>query len=158
VKKQERADLVRQRLGELYPDPPIPLDHRDEFTLLVAVLLSAQCTDKKVNEVTPELFAAAPTPQKMQQLGAEKLLILTDAPAVFLNWGKENQQALRSVGPSELKQYQFPAGSMGPKVDAVVDFAEFGGRAYIGALDESLDVLAENCGTCVSLDFEAVPA
>ncbi|ASI92350.1 MULTISPECIES: carbamate kinase [Vibrio] len=93
-----------------------------------------------------------------KQLGAEKLLILTDAPAVFLNWGKENQQALRSVGPSELKQYQFPAGSMGPKVDAVVDFAEFGGRAYIGALDESLDVLAENCGTCVSLDFEAVPA
>jgi endonuclease-3 len=74
VKKQERADIVRQRLGELYPDPPIPLTHRDEFTLLVAVLLSAQCTDKKVNEVTPELFRTAPTPKKMQTLGQEKIL------------------------------------------------------------------------------------
>ncbi len=74
VKKQERADVVRQRLGELYPDPPIPLDHRDEFTLLVAVLLSAQCTDKKVNQVTPDLFRVAATPNKMQRLGEAKIL------------------------------------------------------------------------------------
>ena len=74
VKKQERADVVRQRLGELYPDPPIPLDHRDEFTLLVAVLLSAQCTDRKVNEVTPDLFRVAATPHKMQRLGETKIL------------------------------------------------------------------------------------
>ncbi|SEF45346.1 carbamate kinase [Vibrio hangzhouensis] len=89
-----------------------------------------------------------------KQLGAEKLLILTDAPAVFLNWGKQNQRALRNVSPDELKQYHFPAGSMGPKVDAAVDFAEFGGKAYIGALDQSLDVLAESCGTCVSLEHQ----
>ena len=74
MKKQERADLVRERLGELYPDPPVPLDHQDEFTLLVAVLLSAQCTDKKVNEVTPELFRLAPDPQSMRQLGEKKIL------------------------------------------------------------------------------------
>ena len=74
VKKQERSDVVRQRLGELYPDPPIPLDHRDEFTLLVAVLLSAQCTDKKVNQVTPDLFRVAATPNKMQRLGEAKIL------------------------------------------------------------------------------------
>ena len=74
MKKQERADIVRQRLDELYPDPPIPLSHRDEFTLLVAVLLSAQCTDKKVNEVTPELFRLAGTPKKMQRLGEQKIL------------------------------------------------------------------------------------
>lgn len=74
MKKQERADLVLRRLAELYPSPPIPLDHRDEFTLLVAVLLSAQCTDKKVNEITPALFSAAPTPQKMHKLGAERIL------------------------------------------------------------------------------------
>ena len=74
MRKQERADLVLARLNELYPDPPIPLDHRDEFTLLVAVLLSAQCTDKKVNEVTPDLFAVADTPKKMMDLGEEKIL------------------------------------------------------------------------------------
>jgi endonuclease-3 len=76
VKKQERADAVRRRLNELYPDPPIPLHHRDEFTLLVAVLLSAQCTDKKVNEVTPELFRVAGTPEKMQRLGEDRILAI----------------------------------------------------------------------------------
>lgn len=74
MKKQERADLVLLRLDELYPDPPIPLDHRDDFTLLVAVLLSAQCTDKKVNEVTPELFRVAGTPQSMMALGEPRIL------------------------------------------------------------------------------------
>ncbi len=74
MKKQQRADVVRRRLAELYPKPPIPLDHQDEFTLLVAVLLSAQCTDKKVNEITPELFRFAPTPQAMVNLGEEKIL------------------------------------------------------------------------------------
>ncbi|QDT07734.1 Endonuclease III [Rubripirellula lacrimiformis] len=74
MKKQQRADLVQQRLADLYPDPPIPLDHKDEFTLLVAVLLSAQCTDKKVNEVTPELFRQGPTPEKMRDLGEPAIL------------------------------------------------------------------------------------
>jgi endonuclease III len=74
VRKQERADVVRQRLNELYPAPPIPLDHQDPFTLLVAVLLSAQCTDKKVNEITPKLFQVAGTPTKMKRLGEEKIL------------------------------------------------------------------------------------
>ena len=60
MRRNERVEIIQQRLQALYPDPPIPLDHRDTFTLLVAVLLSAQCTDKKVNEVTPALFAAAP--------------------------------------------------------------------------------------------------
>ncbi|MDV6029129.1 MAG: endonuclease III [Phycisphaera sp. RhM] len=72
--KNERAALVQRRLDELYPETPIPLDHSDAFTLLVAVLLSAQCTDKKVNEVTPELFRVAGTPQEMAALGQEKIL------------------------------------------------------------------------------------
>lgn len=71
--KKDRAALVLQRLNELYPETPIPLDHSDPFTLLIAVLLSAQCTDKKVNEVTPGLFAAAPTPQAMAQLSEEQI-------------------------------------------------------------------------------------
>ena len=74
MKKQERADRVLDRLDQLYPEPPIPLDHRDEFTLLVAVLLSAQCTDKKVNEVTPQLFRVAGTPESMFELGESRIL------------------------------------------------------------------------------------
>lgn len=61
-------------LEELYPQPPIPLDHVNPYTLLVAVALSAQTTDKKVNEVTPALFAEASTPQQMYELGSERIL------------------------------------------------------------------------------------
>jgi endonuclease III len=74
MRKQERADYVRIRLNELYPETPIPLDHSDAFTLLVAVLLSAQCTDKMVNKVTPELFQIAGDPLRMRDLGSEKIL------------------------------------------------------------------------------------
>ena len=74
MRKQERAALIMQRLEELYPETPVPLDHSDAFTLLVAVLLSAQCTDKKVNEVTPALFAAGPTPEAMAALDEAEIL------------------------------------------------------------------------------------
>ena len=57
--KAERVAYILQRLQELYPETPVPLDHKDPYTLLVAVLLSAQCTDERVNQVTPELFALA---------------------------------------------------------------------------------------------------
>ena len=59
MKRSEKAEQILFQLEELYPAPPIPLDHRDPFTLLIAVLLSAQCTDKRVNMVTPALFAKA---------------------------------------------------------------------------------------------------
>lgn len=68
-----KADRIVQILEQLYPAPPIPLDHRDPFTLLVAVLLSAQTTDKKVNEVTPALFAAAPDPAAMAALSVDEI-------------------------------------------------------------------------------------
>ena len=74
VRKQERAALIQRRLEQLYPTTPIPLDHSDAFTLLVAVLLSAQCTDKKVNEVTPALFAAGPDPAAMAALSEAAIL------------------------------------------------------------------------------------
>jgi endonuclease III len=73
MRKQQRADHVRQRLSELYPEPPIPLEHVDAYTLLVAVLLSAQCTDKMVNRVTPALFAKASTPQAMVTLTVDEI-------------------------------------------------------------------------------------
>ncbi len=63
--KAERIEFIDRRLDELYPDPPVPLDHQDPFTLLVAVLLSAQCTDERVNQVTPSLFELADNPFEM---------------------------------------------------------------------------------------------
>jgi len=71
--RQERADHVRRVLDELYPSPPIPLVHEDAFTLLVAVVLSAQCTDARVNTVTPELFALASTPEAMARVPVDKI-------------------------------------------------------------------------------------
>jgi endonuclease-3 len=74
--KQERANYVGKELAKLYPTTPIPLDHTDAFTLLVAVVLSAQCTDKKVNEITPALFAEAGTPAKMAAMTEARVLTL----------------------------------------------------------------------------------
>ena len=74
MRQAERAALILRRLDELYPETPVPLDHRDPFTLLVAVLLSAQCTDKKVNEVTPALFADGPDPAAMAALSEATIL------------------------------------------------------------------------------------
>ena len=79
--KQERADYLLRRLEELYPETPVPLDHTSPFTLLVAVLLSAQCTDARVNLVTPALFALADEPVGMSQL---------EVPVI--------QEAIRSCG------------------------------------------------------------
>ncbi len=74
--KKQRADLVRTELEKLYPETPIPLDHTDPFTLLVAVALSAQTTDKMVNQITPDLFAVARSPQKMAALSVEEIRTL----------------------------------------------------------------------------------
>lgn len=71
--KAERIAFIDRRLAELYPQPPVPLDHTDPFTLLVAVLLSAQCTDERVNQVTPALFATADNPVDMAQLSADAI-------------------------------------------------------------------------------------
>lgn len=68
ITKQRKAKLIAEKLDELYPETPIPLDHKDPYTLLVAVLLSAQCTDKRVNKTTPELFAKADNPADMAKL------------------------------------------------------------------------------------------
>lgn len=73
MRKAERAAYILRRLQELYPQTPIPLDHHDPFTLLVAVLLSAQCTDERVNQVTPALFALADTPAAMAALDVDQI-------------------------------------------------------------------------------------
>ena len=71
--KSERANYILYRLDELYPNPPIPLNSKNHFQLLVAVLLSAQCTDERVNKVTPELFKLAGDPFKMQNVPVEEI-------------------------------------------------------------------------------------
>lgn len=73
MNKKERVEFIVAKLEELYPEVPIPLDHKDAYTLLIAVLLSAQCTDKRVNEVTPALFKKADTPKKMLKLDVEEI-------------------------------------------------------------------------------------
>lgn len=71
--KKERADFVMRTLREIYPTVPIPLDHKDPYTLLIAVLLSAQCTDVRVNQITPILFAKADNPYDMVKMGIEEI-------------------------------------------------------------------------------------
>ena len=68
MKRKEKAERIQNMLEELYPEIPVPLDHETPFQLLIAVLMSAQTTDLKVNQVTPELFKQGPTPEKMASL------------------------------------------------------------------------------------------
>ncbi|MEN7341453.1 MAG: endonuclease III [Pseudomonadota bacterium] len=76
MRRQEKAERIVEILEDLYPETPVPLDHRNDFELLIAVLLSAQTTDKKVNEVTPALFARGPDPFAMAALPTEDILTL----------------------------------------------------------------------------------
>lgn len=71
--KKEKAQYIQTELEKLYPETPVPLDHTDAYTLLIAVLLSAQCTDERVNKITPLLFAKAKTPQEMVVLSIEEI-------------------------------------------------------------------------------------
>lgn len=96
MKKQQRADFVRQRLAELYPQPPIPLNHKDAYTLLIAVLLSAQCTDARVNTVTPALFKLADNPRAMAKQSVEKI------EAIIKPCGLSPQKAKAIRGLSEI--------------------------------------------------------
>ena len=70
---KHRVEYIDQTLDQLYPSPPVPLDHRDPYTLLIAVLLSAQCTDERVNLITPTLFDLADCPKKMAKVSVERI-------------------------------------------------------------------------------------
>ena len=73
MNKIDRAAYVVERLDEIYPETPVPLNHNSKFELLIAVLLSAQCTDERVNQVTPQLFSLADNPLDMSKLKTEKI-------------------------------------------------------------------------------------
>ena len=96
IGKKEKALRISSILSDLYPSPEVPLLHRDPFTLLIAVLLSAQCTDERVNKVTPSLFRLAATPEKMAGLGIEEI------QAVIRPCGLSPQKSKAIKGLSEI--------------------------------------------------------
>lgn len=147
---KQRAGLVLSTLQQLYPNPPIPLAHTDPFTLLVAVLLSAQCTDERVNQVTPALFALANTPKDMAQQSAEAVA------ALIRPCGLSPQKSKAIVKLSQLlldhHQGQVPCDfaalealpGVGHKTASVVMSQAFGVPAF--AVDTHIHRLAQRWG------------
>ena len=131
MRRQEKADLIGEILDDLYPDPPIPLDHSSPYTLLVAVALSAQTTDKKVNEVTPALFARASTPQQMALLEPDEILSLIReiglAPTKAKNLRRMAEQILEAGG-EVVDDWEFleSLAGVGHKTASVVMSQAFG--------------------------------
>lgn len=100
--KAQRVLHIQQRLEELYPEPPIPLDHQDGYTLLVAVVLSAQCTDVRVNQVTPQLFALAHTPAEMAKLPVSTI----EAIVKPCGLGPQKARAIRDLSRMLIEKHQ----------------------------------------------------
>lgn len=100
--KAERAAHIQRRLAELYPDPPVPLTHRDAFTLLIAVLLSAQCTDVRVNQITPVLFGTlGDTPLKLAACSAAQI----EAIVRPCGLGPQKARAIRELSAILLREH-----------------------------------------------------
>ncbi|MGN6135011.1 MAG: endonuclease III [Aureliella sp.] len=147
---KQRAETVRQRLEELYPDPPIPLDHKDPYTLLVAVLLSAQCTDKMVNRVTPDLWKLADTPEAMSRRSVEEILAVIRP----LGLAPRKAKAIRELSQILVDKYagQVPADmelleelpGVGHKTASVVMCQAFGQPAF--PVDTHIHRLAQRWG------------
>jgi len=135
MRRQEKADLIGEILDDLYPDPPIPLDHSSSYELLVAVALSAQTTDKKVNEVTPALFACASTPQQMALLETDEILSLIReiglAPTKAKNLRRMAEQIL-GAGGEVTDDWEFleSLAGVGHKTASVVMSQAFGHPAF----------------------------
>jgi len=131
MKRAEKAERIGATLDDLYPEQPIPLDHVDPYTLLVAVALSAQTTDKKVNQVTPGLFAAAPDPASMAALPQEEILRLIRqvglAPTKAKNLKRAAELLVERHGgevPSDLESLEALPG-VGHKTAQVVQAQAF---------------------------------
>jgi endonuclease-3 len=136
MKRAEKAKRIRRILKDLYPDPPIPLHHRDPFTLLIAVLLSAQTTDERVNLVTPALFAEAPDAASMAKLPVSRIheLIRTCglAPAKARNIAALSKILVEQYGgevPDDMEALESLPG-VGHKTASVVVAQAFGRPAF----------------------------
>ncbi|WP_269612729.1 endonuclease III [Prochlorococcus marinus] len=132
MKKNERVKIIIKRLEEIYPETPIPLDHKNGFTLLVAVVLSAQSTDKKVNELTKELFSVAPSAEKMYKLGEQRIynyikqlgLAKTKAKNTY-NLSKIIHEKFNNIIPNSFQELESLPG-VGHKTASVVMSQVFG--------------------------------
>ena len=119
MKRSEKARIIGNLLDELYPKTPTPLDHDRAYTLLVAVMLSAQTTDKKVNEVTPDLFDKADTPEKMAELDAKSIQSIIKeiglAPTKAKNLHKMANQLIEGGGVKQDWDYLESLAGVGHK-------------------------------------------
>jgi endonuclease III len=150
MKRSERAAVVLRRLEELYPETPIPLEHVDPFTLLVAVLLSAQCTDKMVNRVTPDLWKLADNPHDMCQAPVERIREIIKPCGL----SPQKSKAIKELSQILVDQYdgQVPSSfealeqlpGVGRKTASVVMSQGFGFAAF--PVDTHIHRLAQRWG------------
>ena len=136
MKKRERANYILNKLNEIYPETPIPLNHKSEFELLIAVLLSAQCTDERVNQVTPELFKKANTPAKILKMSSLKIENIIKSCGLapqkssnIFNLSKIIVERFNSKVPESFKDLESLPG-VGHKTASVVMSQGFGHPAF----------------------------
>ena len=132
--KSERASHILRRLAELYPDPPIPLDHSDPFTLLIAVLLSAQCTDVRVNQITPRLFGElGRTPQAL----AAQSVAMIEAIVKPCGLGPQKAKAIQKLSQILLDQH---GGQVPCDLDALEELPGVGHKTAQVVMAQSFGV------------------
>ena len=148
--KQQRANFILQRLNQLYPETPVPLNHRNNFELLVAVLLSAQCTDERVNQVTPALFANADNAFDMQHVPLETIYTIVRpcglAPQkskAISNLSKILVESYAGEVPEDISALETLPG-VGHKTASVVMSQGFGQPAF--PVDTHIHRLAQRWG------------
>lgn len=148
MKRSEKAERIGLQLDELYPETPIPLDHTSAYTLLVAVMLSAQTTDKKVNQVTPALFSKASTPEQMAALKVEDIQqIIREiglAPTKAKNLQKMAEQIVDGGGMRADWEYLESLAGVGHKTASVVMAQWYGIPAF--PVDTHIHRLAQRWG------------
>ena len=150
MRKVERASIVKEILEEYYPETPVPLDHQDNFTLLVAVLLSAQCTDERVNKVTPKLFQMADNPSVMRTKSPDEIYRIIKPCGL----GPQKSKAIHALSnilcdsyngevPEDMKALENLPG-VGHKTASVVISQGFGHPAF--PVDTHIHRLAQRWG------------
>ena len=160
--KSERAQIVLKILNKTYPKTPIPLNHKDNFTLLVAVLLSAQCTDERVNQVTPKLFKIASNPKKMSKLSQNQIYKIIKPCGL----GPKKSKAIKELSSILLKKFNGVVPNnfndlealpgVGHKTASVVMSQGFGIPAF--AVDTHIHRLAQRWGLTNGKDVKKTEA
>ena len=150
MKKSDKAKIIIKILDKFYPEAPIPLNHNNVYTLLIAVLLSAQCTDERVNKITPKLFSVAPDPKSMSKLSINNIYKIIKPCGL----GPQKSKAIKELSNILMRKFngkvpntfeeleQLPG--VGHKTAAVVMSQGFGIPAF--AVDTHLHSLAQRWG------------